>query len=314
MELFMNVNKNHKSSVFSLLFGNPDNLRELYSAIEGVELPPDIPIDINTLSNVLYKGKINDLSFLIDNRLVVLIEHQSTINENMPVRLLIYVSEVYKRILNRRDIILEKLIKIQQPEFIVLYNGNKPYDDYKELKLSDAFKDIEGLKFDNSNPPLELTAKVYNINRGHNSQMLEKSKTLEGYSIFIGKIKELKANNLSLDESIKSAVKYCLENDVLTDFLKTHEGEVIDMILEDLTMDEWMDLRYEEGINMGLEQGLAKGLEQGREEGLEQGLEQGLAIGREEEREEIINLLKSGKSPEEIIKEYGAKNKLLTDF
>ncbi|MDR2964908.1 MAG: hypothetical protein LBU88_03950, partial [Treponema sp.] len=60
----MNVNKNHKSSVFSLLFGNPDVLRELYSAIEGVDLPPDIPIDINTLSNVLYKGKINDLSFL----------------------------------------------------------------------------------------------------------------------------------------------------------------------------------------------------------------------------------------------------------
>jgi hypothetical protein len=29
--------------------------------------------------------------------------------------------------------------------------------------------------------------------------MLEKSKTLEGYSIFIGKIKELKANSFTLD-------------------------------------------------------------------------------------------------------------------
>ncbi|MDR2964644.1 MAG: Rpn family recombination-promoting nuclease/putative transposase [Treponema sp.] len=255
----MNVNKNHKSSVFSLLFGNPDILRELYSAIEGVELPPDIPIDINTLSDVLYKGKINDLSFLIDNRLIVLIEHQSTINENMPIRLLIYVSDVYKRIINRRDMFLEKLVKIPMPEFIVLYNGNKPYDDYKELKLSDAFKDIEGLKVDKSTidkspPPLELTAKVYNINKGHNPQMLEKSKTLEGYSIFIGKIKELKANNLSLDESIRSAVRYCLENDVLTDFLRAHEGEVVDMILEDLTMDEWMDLRYEEGLEQGMQE------------------------------------------------------------
>jgi hypothetical protein len=251
MEFAMNVNKKHKSSVFSLLFGNPDVLRELYSAIEGVELPPDIPIDINTLSNVLYKGKINDLSFLIDNRLIVLIEHQSTINENMPVRLLIYVSEIYKRILNRKDIFLEKLIKIPVPEFIVLYNGNKPYDDYRELKLSDAFKDIEGLKFDKSSPPLELTAKVYNINKGHNPQMLEKSKTLEDYSIFVGKIKELKANDLTLDESVKYAVKYCLENDVLTNFLRAHEGEVVNMILEDLTMDEWMDLRYEEGLEQG---------------------------------------------------------------
>ena len=46
-------NDKNKSCVFSLLFSNPDVLRELYSAIEGRNLPPDIPIDINTLSNVL---------------------------------------------------------------------------------------------------------------------------------------------------------------------------------------------------------------------------------------------------------------------
>jgi len=66
-----NVNRNHKNSVFSSLFSNPDVLRELYSAIEGVTIPPDIRIDINTLSNVLFMKQINDVSFLIDNRLVV---------------------------------------------------------------------------------------------------------------------------------------------------------------------------------------------------------------------------------------------------
>jgi hypothetical protein len=50
----MNVNARYKDSVFSLLFSDPDTLRELYSAIEGVSLPPDIPIGINTLSDVLY--------------------------------------------------------------------------------------------------------------------------------------------------------------------------------------------------------------------------------------------------------------------
>jgi len=250
----MNANRKHKDSVFSLLFSDPAVLRELYSAIEGVELPPDIPIDINTLTDVLYKGKINDLSFLIDNRLVVLIEHQSTINENMPVRLLIYIAEVYKRILNNREVFQKKLIKIPTPEFIVLYNGNKPYDDQKTLRLSDAFKDIEGLKVDKSILPLELVARVYNINKGHNQQMLEKSKTLEGYSLFIGKIKEMKTKNLTLAESIKYAVKYCLENDILTKFLRVHEGEVINMILDDLSTDEWLDLSFEEGLEQGIEQ------------------------------------------------------------
>jgi hypothetical protein len=81
----MNVNKKHKDSLFSVLFSTPEVLRELYSAISGVTVAPDISIDINTLTDVLYMDQINDLSFTIDNRLVVLIEHQSTVNENMTV-------------------------------------------------------------------------------------------------------------------------------------------------------------------------------------------------------------------------------------
>jgi len=95
-DLLARVNEKHKSSVFSLLFSKPEILRELYTAIEGVDLPSDIPIDINTLSNVLYMGKLNDISFTIDKRLVIIIEHQSTINENMPLRILEYLSSVYK--------------------------------------------------------------------------------------------------------------------------------------------------------------------------------------------------------------------------
>ena len=67
----MNVNAKYKNSVFSLLFNNPEALRELYSAIEGVVLPSDTSIDINTLSGVLYMDQLNDLSFTIGNLLVV---------------------------------------------------------------------------------------------------------------------------------------------------------------------------------------------------------------------------------------------------
>ena len=73
----MDVNAKYKDSVFSFLFSNPDALRELYSAIEGVDLPPDTPISINTLSDILYMDQINDISFTVDNRLVVLIEHHA---------------------------------------------------------------------------------------------------------------------------------------------------------------------------------------------------------------------------------------------
>jgi len=111
------VNRSHKNSVFFSLFSDPDILRELYSAIEGVTIPPDISIKINTLRDILYKDQINDLSFTIDNRLVVLIEHQSTVNENIPLRLLMYIARVYEKIIKRRKRYQNKLEKIPKPEF-----------------------------------------------------------------------------------------------------------------------------------------------------------------------------------------------------
>jgi hypothetical protein len=56
-----NVNRNHKDSVFTFLFSNPDILQELYSAIEGITIPPDSPININTLSGVLFRTQKNGI-------------------------------------------------------------------------------------------------------------------------------------------------------------------------------------------------------------------------------------------------------------
>ena len=90
----MNTNKNYKASLFSLLFSNEAILRELYCALEGVSLPADAQITINTLSDVLFMDRINDISFEIGDRLVILIEHQASINPNMAIRLLIYIARI----------------------------------------------------------------------------------------------------------------------------------------------------------------------------------------------------------------------------
>ena len=73
----MKANTKYKNSVFSFLFSDPDVLRELYCALKGVSLPKDIPVVINTLEDVLFMDRINDISFEIGGRLVVLVEHQS---------------------------------------------------------------------------------------------------------------------------------------------------------------------------------------------------------------------------------------------
>ncbi len=93
----MAINKKYKNSVFTTLFNDASILLELYCALGGVTLPPDTPIEINTLENVLYMDFNNDISFEVGGKLVILIEHQSTINPNMALRLLIYITRILEK-------------------------------------------------------------------------------------------------------------------------------------------------------------------------------------------------------------------------
>ena len=82
------ANREHKNSVFTMLFDDKAVLLELSNALFGTRYGADTPIEVTTLKNVLFKGRVNDLSFVLDNRLIVLVEHQSTINNAMPYRML----------------------------------------------------------------------------------------------------------------------------------------------------------------------------------------------------------------------------------
>ena len=204
----MNVNRNYKDSVFSMLFSKPEVLRDLYSALGGVSLPPDIPVSINTLKNVLYMDLYNDISFEIGGKLVVLIEHQSTINPNMALRFLLYISRVLEKIVKRKTLYSSKKVTIPRPEFYVLYNGPKPFPDNAVFKLSDLFMDSDGLSKDTF-PMLELEVKVININEGRNAEILNRCKKLSEYSTLIGKIYTYREELENLEEAVEKAVKYC---------------------------------------------------------------------------------------------------------
>ena len=80
------TNRQYKSSVFTTLFTEEEKLLELYSALSRHNYDKDTKIEINTLINVLYNGLQNDISFTIGNKLVVLLGHQSTVNNNLPLR------------------------------------------------------------------------------------------------------------------------------------------------------------------------------------------------------------------------------------
>src|SRR5215471_4820466 len=240
-------NRSHKSSVFTKLFGNPELLLELYSAISGKKYPKNTKIDIVTLSGVLYMEQLNDISFVIDGKLVVLIEHQSSVNENMPLRMLLYIAREYEKLTSKRDLYKEKRIDIPTPEFIVLYNGKKEFPDYAEMKLSDSYK----LK--NESCFLELAVKVYNINKGRNVGLAKKSPALMGYEEFISQINE-NLKTKSLKEAIRAAVKNCVSRNILAEFLTDNASEVENMLFGEWNMKDALAVRYEEGWEEGREE------------------------------------------------------------
>ncbi len=238
------VNPNFKDSFFTKLFSDPESILTLYNALSDSHYAPDTPIEITTLENVLYKGRYNDLSFIIDGKLVVLVEHQSSINPNMPTRLLIYLAKVYDRLIKSENIYSSRLVKIPRPEFIVLYNGTEDFPDEATLKLSDSFFELPAEHRPSGS--LELTVRVLNINKGHNEAIVRESTELDGYVAIVDEIRKNKASGMTLEDAVAKAVENCIDQNVLTGFLERHGGEVINMLYAQWNLDEYVAVQKAE--------------------------------------------------------------------
>ena len=90
------ANRKYKDSVFTKLCEDKRRLIEIYNALSNKNYPPDAEIEIATLDDALFLGRRNDAAFVIEDKLVVLMEHQSTPCENMPARFLIYIGRIYE--------------------------------------------------------------------------------------------------------------------------------------------------------------------------------------------------------------------------
>jgi len=281
----MKTNKKYKDSVFTFLFSDPDLLRELYCALEGVSIPADVPVTINTLDDVLFMDRINDISFEIGGKLVVLIEHQSSINPNITLRLLMYIARVYEKIIDDRKLYAEKPFLIPKPEFFVIYNGKKPYKGETTLKLSDLFESLKPLGINKeTSPALELTVKIIDVNDRKNSGIVNKCKTLAQYNAFVAKVNQYEKQGCSRTEAVKKSIYFCRNHDILKEFLKENSSEVMNMLMTEWNWDDALAVRYEEGMEDGVEKGIKK--------------------GREEKHKEFAEILRSGKSMDELAKIY----------
>jgi hypothetical protein len=55
---------------------------------------------------------------------------------------------------------------------------------------------------------------------------------------------------------------------------------------------------------VGIQEGMQEGMQKGMQKGMQEGMQEGMQKGEQKGRQEIIDLLRSGKSPEEIIRGF----------
>ena len=196
---------------------------ELCNAITGSNYSTDAKVKLYDLESSLV-WRYNDVAIAVEDELLIMIEHSTSVSPNMPLRLLSYATDIlYTWIVLTEELYSNKIFKLPTPKFYMLYNGTEPLKE-KTLKLSAAFETDGG---ENS---LELIVHIIDVNYANNNEVLGKSESLNGYSYLIEQIRNHKKLGLSRDKAIQAAVKHCIETDVLAEFLKSHYEEVANML------------------------------------------------------------------------------------
>ena len=314
------TNRNYKDSVFVDLFAYDvtakENFISLYNALHGTNLEVETTdVQPVMLERVLYMKYYNDIAMLIDGKIVILIEHQSTINKNMPFRFLEYIARIYEKITTKDEKFGRKLVKLPIPEFYVFYNGKDDYPTESVMKLSDAFMQLDGeLKnqLENANYPLEISVKVININVDKENPILKRCKALKQYSEFIEQVRSNIENDVH--EPFTTAIKEAIKKGFLSDYLNRKSTEVQNMLLAEYDYDTDIAVQRREAFDDGLSQGRNEGIAIGEKVGEERGISIGLSQGEHKKAietaknaltmnlsiEQVATL--TGLSPEEIEK------------
>ena len=288
--------RQYQDTVFRAYMNDVDRLRDVAGALHGRTYTSVERVRIVTLDGTFLSQMKNDISFLLAGRHLVFMEHQSTLNQNMPLRCLYYLCEQLRQYIPAKSLYQNKQIPLPRPEFHVFYTGSKDTLDTEQMRLSDAYMEGEG------DIHLELKVTFHNIAYGSEKMLLRMSRPLHDYSFFLNCIKTNIAGGMERVRAIREAMRYCMEHDVMKEFLQEHESEVIDMVNF-----EWNQKDFEEAVREeGWEQGAAQGREEGREEE-----KSAFILGMLKEKLPLETIARVSKMSVERIQELGRMHSLL---
>lgn len=246
-----NLKRSAKDTVFRDLFSDKKYLLQLYKALhpEDSTITED-DLDIVTLQSILMNGVYNDLGFLVrDDRLLILVEAQSTWSPNIVIRSLLYLMSTYQEYFNKNKIQLysSQKVHIPTPELYVIYTGDKAnHPDVLSLK-----NEI----FQSTNCCIDAKVKVIYLNDTDN--------IINQYIGFCRVFNDQVKRYGRTLKAAKEIIKICRNMSLLNNYLAERELEVEGIMLTLFDQEQVWNIEKEHIKQKALSQGITQGITQG---------------------------------------------------
>ena len=207
-----------RDSVFSDLFGNKKYLLQLYQTLhpEDIGATEEDLTDV-TIQNVLTDDLYNDLGFRSGDRVMILVESQSTWSVNIIIRVLLYLAQTWNEHIEetKQNRYGSRKLELPRPEFYVIFTGERQ-EKPEYLNLSEEF-------FDGEKGFLEARVKMLygNGNGDIISQYVAFTKAYQEQARLLGRTVE----------AVRETIRICKDKDVLREYLSAHEKEVVSIMM-----------------------------------------------------------------------------------
>ena len=207
-----------RDSVFSNLFQDKKYLLQLYKSLH----PEDCDVTENeisdvTIKHVLIDADYNDLGFSVGNRLMVLVESQSTWTLNIIIRALMYLVQTYHDYFKRtnQNLYGSKKVDMPRPELYMIYTGERK-NIPDTISLSEEF-------FGGEEIAIDAEVKVLYQENGEN--------IIGQYIIFSKVYNEQRKIHGNTKQAVTETIRICKDRNVLKGYLESREQEVVSIMM-----------------------------------------------------------------------------------
>ncbi len=282
-----------KDSVFTNLFQDKKYLIQLYRALhpKDMDVTEDDLTNI-TIKNILTDGIYNDLGFAVGDKFIIMVECQSTWTMNIIIRVLMYLVQSWIDYFERtnQNLYKSKKVKMPVPELYVIYTGERKTKP-RQISLSKEF-------FDGKRCCIDVKVKmIYDGKKGNIiNQYVTFTKICNEQVTLYGRTKK----------AILETIRICKDKNVLKEYLKSREREVVDIMMALYDEEEIMRSYIKSEVQEGIQEGIQEAVQVAVQEAVQVAVQEAVRKTKQEERKEANiasakRMLKRGKlSIEEI--------------